>query len=63
MKYCFILSIQGGDTVYRNLRRLMSDLGRLRQYQTFRRALAKNEEMKLGDVTIKRAIFITSTRS
>ena len=64
MKHCFILSTQGEEipTVYKNLLRLMTSIGRIRQYQTFRRALAKDKAIRVGDMTIKKAILITSTR-
>ena len=65
MKYCYILSTQDEEipTVYRNLRRLMSDLGRIRQYQTFRRALVKDGVIKIGGMTIQKAPLITSKRT
>ena len=65
MKYCFELSTKGEDEpiVYLYLSRLMRDLGKTRQYQTFRRYLLKNKTIKLGDITIKRAIFIAGSRT
>ena len=65
MKSCYIVSVQGEEnpTVYRNLKKLTDDIGRGRQYQTFRRMLKKDEEIKLGDMTIKKANLIFSTQT
>ena len=65
MKYCFELSTKGEEEpiVYLYLKKLMREIGREKQYQTFRRDLLKNKTIKLGDITIKRAIFIAGTRT
>ena len=65
MKYCYILntSDEEAPTVYTSLSKLMRELGRPRQYQTFRRTFEKENVIKLGDLSIKKGIFIMSTRS
>ena len=65
MKDCYILRTSGEEvpTVYTSLSKLMRDIGRPRQYQTFRRTFEKENVIKLGDLSIKKAIFIPTTRS
>lgn len=65
MKQCFIVSVPGEEnpTVYRNLKKLMDEIDRPRQYQTFRRMLIKEGEVRLGDMTITKADLIFSKQS
>ena len=65
MKYCYILNASGEEapTVYTSLNKLMRDLGRHRQYQTFRRTFEKESIIKLGDLSIEKGILVPTTRS
>lgn len=65
MRDCYILNTSGEEapTVYTSLPKLLREIGRPRQYQTFRRTLNKEGVIRFGDLNIEKGGFIASTRT
>lgn len=63
MKDVYILNIDSEKpAVYTALKKLMRDIGREKQYQTYMRRLKESSEVPIGSMTIQKALLIRSER-